>query len=116
MVLDKLKQKIEKMSLKDKIYISKIILAGIATLGCFILTLLRIPHSQAMGVAFGWALLPIHYLLLAKVIKIDDKEIGGKGKIFMEGIGTYIFLWLVFWTTVHTIWWISVYGVPIFFP
>lgn len=116
MFKDKLKQKIERMSLKDQIYVSKLILAGIAALGCFVLTLSRIEHSQAWGVALGWSLLIIHFFLLCYVIKVDEKKMGGKGKIFMEGIGTYIFTWLLIWTIVHTIWWINIYGIPIFYP
>ena len=116
MMLDNLKRKIERMTLKDKIYYSKIILAGIATLGCFILTLSRVEHSQAWGVAWGWGLLLIYFIVLWKVVKVDLEEIGSKNKILMEGIGTYIFIWLFLWTTIHTIWWISIYGVPIFYP
>ncbi|NVM05336.1 MAG: hypothetical protein HWN67_23665 [Candidatus Helarchaeota archaeon] len=112
----KLKTKIDEMSLKGKIYVSKIILAAIATLGCFILTLTQIEHSQAWGVGFGWSLVVIHFLVVWKVVKIDLNEIGGKGKILTEGFGTYVFIWLLLWTTVHTIWWISVYGIPIFYP
>ncbi|MHA1298560.1 MAG: hypothetical protein ACTSO9_03855 [Candidatus Helarchaeota archaeon] len=116
MSIEKIKNKIENMSLKNKIYTSKIILAGIATLGCFVLTLTQVEHSQAWGVAFGWSLLLIHLLLVWKVVKVDLEEIKGPSKILMEGIGTYIFVWLLCWTIVHSIWWISVYGVPIFYP
>ncbi|MHA1378721.1 MAG: hypothetical protein ACTSRG_10100 [Candidatus Helarchaeota archaeon] len=111
-----IKNKIKNMTLKNQIYTSKIILSGIATLGCFILTLTQIPHSQAWGVALGWSLLLFHFVLLLKVVKVDIEKIGGASKILMEGIGTYIFMWLLMWTIVHTIWWISVYGVPIFYP
>jgi hypothetical protein len=115
-IVNKLQKKVEGMSLKDKIYASKIILACIATLGCFVLTLTQIEHSQAWGVAFGWILVLIHLLLVWKVVKVDIKEIGGPSKILMEGIGTYIFMWLLLWTIVHTIWWISVYGIRFFWP
>lgn len=116
MVIDKIKRKIEEMNLKSKIYVSKIILAAIATLGCFVLTLTQIENSQAWGVFLGWLLVVVHFFIVWKVVKVDLNEIGGKGKILMEGFGTYIFIWLLLWTTIHTIWWILNYGVPIFYP
>ena len=117
MSVEKIKDKIENMTLKDKVYWSKVILSGIATLGCFILTISQVSNSQAWGVALGWSLLLIHFLLVWKVVKVDSTKLGGgPSKILMEGIGTYTFLWLLLKTTVHSTWWISVYGVPIFWP
>jgi len=60
-------------------------------------------HAQAYGVALGWGILVPYYFLLKW--KLNDKqieEIGGKRKIFLEGIGGYITFWVSFWALTYT--------------
>ena len=113
------------MEFKDKIYYSKVLLAGITTIVCNLLTILGylfgFGHAQAFGVAFGWGILPIYYLVLAN--KLTDKQIeliGGKRKIFLEGIGGYIFFWVSTWaltyTFLHYVLWPDVYTPEILGP
>jgi len=95
------------LELKDKIYYSKILLATLSTIVCNLLTILafflKFYNAQAYGVAFGWAILIPYYLLLSK--KLNEKqiaEIGGKKKIFMEGIGAYVTFWVSSWALTYT--------------
>jgi len=94
------------MELKDKIYYSKILLATISTVMCNLLTILaffyHFLNAQAFGVAFGWAILIPYYLILAKMLNEKQiAEIGGKRKIFLEGIGAYITFWVSLWALTY---------------
>lgn len=113
------------MELKDKIYYSKILLAAISTIICNLLTILafffHFYNAQAYGVAFGWGILVPYYLLLSK--KLDEKQIttlGGKKKIFLEGIGAYITFWVSSWaltyTFLHYILWPQFYSTELIGP
>lgn len=113
------------MEFKDKIYYSKIFLAGISTIVCNLLTILAyltgFGHAQAYGVAFGWGILIPYYFILAK--KLTEKQIsqiGGKRKIFLEGIGGYVFFWVSTWalsyTFLHYILWPDFYTPEILGP
>ncbi len=95
------------MEFKDKIYYSKIMLAGIVTICCNLLTILNhflgFGHAQLYGVLLGWGILIPYYLLFNW--KLTDKQIediGGKRKIIMEGIGGYITFWVSFWALTYT--------------
>lgn len=93
-------------------------LAGITTIVCNLFTILGyylgFGHAQAFGVAFGWGILIPYYFILAK--KLNDTQIealGGKSKIFLEGIGGYVFFWVSTWaisyTFLHYILWSDFY-------
>ncbi|NVM53005.1 MAG: DUF106 domain-containing protein [Candidatus Helarchaeota archaeon] len=95
------------MEFKDKIYYSKILLAAIVSIFCNLLTILAyflgFGHAQAIGVAFGWGILiPYYFLLNWKLTDKQIEEIGGKKKIFMEGIGGYITFWVSIWALSYT--------------
>ena len=116
------------MEFKDKIYYSKILLAGISTIVCNLLTILAyfsgFGHAQAYGVAFGWGILVPYYFLLKW--RLSEKQItalGGQRKIFLEGIGGYLTFWVSTWalsyTFLHYILWSDYYtpellGLPFF--
>ncbi|MHA1131171.1 MAG: EMC3/TMCO1 family protein [Candidatus Helarchaeota archaeon] len=113
------------MEFKDKIYYSKVFLAGLTTIVCNLITicgyLFGFGHAQAFGVAFGWGILVPYYFFLAW--KLNDKQIellGGKKKIMLEGIGGYIFFWVSTWalsyTFLHTILWPDLYTSEILGP
>lgn len=116
------------MEFKEKIYYSKVLLAGISTLVCNLLTILAyflgFGHAQAFGVAFGWGILiPYYFLLSWRLNEQQITTLGGKKKIFLEGIGGYVFFWVSTWglsyTFLHYILWPQFYtrellGAPFF--
>jgi uncharacterized membrane protein (DUF106 family) len=106
------------LEFKDKIYYSKILLAGLTTIVCNLITicgyLFGFGHAQAFGVGYGWGILVLYYFVVAW--RLNDKQIeliGGKRKIFLEGIGGYIFFWVSTWalsyTLLHAILWADFY-------
>jgi len=115
---------------KDKIYYSKILLAGISSIVCNLLTILgflfHFGHAQAFGVAFGWGILVIYCLLLNWLLsKRPDSEkifldIGGKRKIVMEGLGGYVTFWVSTWALsysfLHYVLWPELYTPEILGP
>lgn len=95
------------VELKDKIYYSKILLAVVIVIVCNLLTILdyffKFGHAQAIGVGVGWGVLvPYYFLLNWRLSENQIQEIGGKRKIFMEGIGGYITFWVSLWTITYT--------------
>ena len=113
------------MEFRDKIYYSKVLLAGISTLVCNLLTILayffHFGHAQAFGVAFGWGILVpyclyLNYTLTEKQIT----ELGGKRKIVLEGLGGYVTFWVSTWalsyTFLHLVLWPDYYTPEILGP
>jgi len=94
------------MELKDKVYYTKFILAVRTVIVCDIFTILDkfygMPNAQAWGVAFGWLMFIIDWAIMVFIFKLD-KKLGGKDKVLMEGIGTYIFGWVSLWTITYNI-------------
>ncbi|TFF89268.1 MAG: DUF106 domain-containing protein [Promethearchaeota archaeon] len=94
------------MKLKDKLYYTKFLLAIRTVLICHVLTvcdaLFGLQHAQAWGVGIGWLLLIVDWVILVFVFKLDE-PLGGKGKVFMEGLGTYILGWISLWTITYTL-------------
>ncbi|TFG05847.1 MAG: DUF106 domain-containing protein [Promethearchaeota archaeon] len=106
------------MEFKDKIYYSKILLAGLVVIFCNFLTILNyflnFGHAQAYGVAFGWAILiPYYFLLNWRLSEKQITELGGKKKILLEGIGGYVTFWVSSWALsyifLHNILWPQYY-------
>ena len=93
------------MELKNKVYYSKFLLSIRTVLICHIFTILDalygFPNAQAWGVGIGWLLLIIDWLIMVYVFKLDE-SLGGKSKVFMEGIGTYVLGWVSLWTITYT--------------
>ena len=118
--LNKFIDQLRALSVPDKGYISKVILGLIASLICILLVLIQYHtgisfFAQSIGVGVGFALIPIHWLIALYVINVDLKHFGNsKFKLLTNGIGAYLFTWLIIWTTWTTLWWICVYGIPTF--
>ncbi|MHA1271368.1 MAG: EMC3/TMCO1 family protein [Candidatus Helarchaeota archaeon] len=93
------------MKIKDKIYYTKFLLAVRTVLVCHILTILDalygLPNAQAWGIAFGWISIILDWAIMVYIFKLD-KPMGSKGKVFMEGVGTYVLGWVSLWTITYT--------------
>jgi len=77
------------------------------TIFCNFLTILDyflgFGHAQAYGVAFGWGILIPYFLLLNwRLSEKQIEKLGGKRKIFLEGIGGYITFWVSTWALSYT--------------
>ena len=113
-------ERMQEWSLPEKVYFSKALLGFAAAIIGSILVLIQFYtnidfFAQAIAVGIGWALVPIHWAVCIYVLKLDLKEFNdSKVKILMSGIGAFLFIWLIVWTLWTTIWWVCVYGMPVF--
>ncbi|MHA1311389.1 MAG: EMC3/TMCO1 family protein [Candidatus Helarchaeota archaeon] len=94
------------MEIKDKVYYTKFLLAVRTVLVCHILTILDalygLPNAQLWGVGFGWLMVVVDWAIMVYIFKLDEK-LGSKGKVFMEGLGTYVLGWVSLWTITYTL-------------
>ncbi|TFF85978.1 MAG: DUF106 domain-containing protein [Promethearchaeota archaeon] len=94
------------MKIKTKVYYTKFLLAVRTVFICHIFTILDalfgFPNPQAWGVGIGWLLLIVDWVIMVYVFKLD-KKMGGKGKVFMEGLGTYVLGWVSLWVITYNL-------------
>ena len=113
-------EKIQGWPLPEKVYYSKALLGFLAAIIGALLVSIQFYSgvdffAQSISVGVGWLLVPIHWAVCIYVLKLDLKEFNNsKFKILMSGLGAFIFIWLIVWTVWTTIWWVCVYGMPVF--
>lgn len=62
--------------------------------------------SRLAGIEGIWLMITIFiisYLIVKYGLKYGEKELKGKNKTVMIGIGTYIFIWALCWILLYTL-------------
>jgi len=86
------------MSPSGIVYWLRFVLALVAGGLCFAL---RLAGTEGLWVAIIVFL--VSYLAVKYGFKYADKELKGKNKRVMIGIGTYIFIWAMVWILLYTL-------------
>ena len=85
---------------QSKVYWIRLLFAVSAAFLCspFILNL-----TSSYGVIIGAIVYAVSYYFFKNIMKIDAKAVGGTRKFITTGIGSYIMIWIVFWTLLNTV-------------
>lgn len=80
------------------VYWFRFVLGMLAGVACFVLRLRGMDGFSTMIFLYI-----ISYLIVKHGLKYGEKELKGKNKIIMVGIGTYIFTWASSWILLYTL-------------
>ncbi|MHA1408997.1 MAG: hypothetical protein ACTSQY_01525 [Candidatus Odinarchaeia archaeon] len=56
-----------------------------------------------LGVGIGFGVMVATYPITVYLFKIDPEDVGGKRKLFTNGLLQYFLLWLTFWILIYTV-------------
>lgn len=82
----------------SKAYWTRVLLAILTAFICVALGM-----SGARGIIFGFIMYIASYYIVRYGLDVDPAEVGGSGKLFTTGIGSFFILWIMLWTLLHTI-------------
>ncbi len=89
------------MDPKSKVYWTKA-LFGVA-LGIICPSLGLYGPNGWIGLVLGFVVLVIVHYLTIYVYKLNVREMGGQGRIAINGILPYLALWIMIWTLLNTL-------------